>query len=60
MIEKCICCGEPISSYPCKFCHANPVPFTCPEWKGGICQITKKSCFKKLDFPNCEVFRNER
>lgn len=58
MLEKCICCGEVISGYPCKFCGASPVPFICPIWQGGICQITKKSCWNKLDFVNCETFRD--
>lgn len=59
MAEKCICCGLPISSYPCKFCGQSPaIDDECPWKKGPICQETKRACPKKgSQYFNCEVFR---
>ena len=35
MAEKCICCGLPISSYPCKFCGQSPAIDEESPWKRG-------------------------
>lgn len=58
MIEKCICCGEPISAYPCKFCgYKKMIDDTCPNYQTGICQINKRLCSNKRDYFNCRVLR---
>ena len=60
MLENCINCGEPISSYPCKFCGASPIiDDVCPRFKSGLCVTTKKLCPNKFDYFNCKVIRAE-
>lgn len=60
MAEKCICCGQPILSYPCKFCGQSPaIDDECPWKQGAICLETRKICSKKSSqYFNCEVFRH--
>jgi hypothetical protein len=59
MLEKCICCGNPISAYPCKFCKAEPVPFECPRLNGSICSVSKKLCKNKREWVTCELLNRE-
>lgn len=62
MAEKCICCGEPILSYPCKFCGQSPaIDDSCPWKRGAMCLETKHICPKKgSQYFNCEVFRGRK
>lgn len=59
MVMKCICCGEPISAYPCKWCGNSPAIIDeCPWKKGAICQETRKICPNKGEqYFNCKTFR---
>lgn len=62
MVEKCICCNKPISSYPCKFCGQQPAIIDeCPWKKGCICLETRHICpFKGSQYFNCKIFRGVR
>lgn len=56
-MEKCINCGNIISTYPCKFCgYETVVPDVCPRFQMGRCMTTKKLCKDKKGYMNCEVF----
>nr|DAT66130.1 MAG TPA: restriction alleviation protein [Caudoviricetes sp.] len=60
MGEKCICCGRPISAYPCKFCGQSPaIEDECPHKQGAICLDTRKVCpHRGNQYFNCEVLRH--
>lgn len=61
MIEKCLCCGKPISAYPCKFCgYSLMIEDICPCCKGAICQLNKKACKNKHNYMNCNVLRERQ
>lgn len=60
MIEKCVCCGNPISAYPCKFCgYITLIDDSCPYYKTGVCQISKKICSQKRNYFNCPTLREQ-
>lgn len=57
MLEYCVNCGNPISTYPCKFCgYKMEISDACPRCDHGRCLTTKKLCPNKRDYINCEVF----
>lgn len=62
MVEKCICCGQPISAYPCKFCGQSPaISDECPWKQGTLCLETKRTCPRRGgQYFNCEVLRRGR